>query len=632
MRRYWGYDSFRPLQAEIIDAVLGGADTLALMPTGGGKSITFQVPGLMLPGLTVVVTPLISLMKDQVENLRARDIAAVYIHSGLTLCEARLAMQKAELGKVKFLYVSPERLQNERFVGELKTWNVSLLVVDEAHCISQWGYDFRPSYLEISRLRVYFKNAPVLAVTASATPQVAADICTRLDFRLGWRRFAMSFARPNIYYIVRHDINKAERLMTVMRNTGGTAIVYVRSRAKTGDIARMLSAAGIPAAAYHAGLAPEVKDERQSLWKSGRVRVMVATNAFGMGIDKPDVRVVVHYDLPSSIEEYYQEAGRAGRDGKPSFAVALVSPRDRGVLARRLEDAFPPREYIADVYTRACLFIDLAMGEGYNKVFDFDFERFCTEAKLWPAAARSALRLLEAAGYLEFVEEPDARARVMMTCRREELYEMTLTPIQEELVVYLLRSCPGIFADYVNISETVIASHLSLTADSVYHTLLELTRMHALHYVPRRVQPYLYFPSRRIEGRHVEIPREVYDDRRSRMQERIEAIERFAFADDACRASTILRYFGQEPEADCGTCDVCRDRGRQDVAARAAAAPDAVEALRHLCATRGRIGLREAVRALNLRDEVVADALRRLVDRGELTINPDNTVSPCKHL
>ena len=632
MRRYWGYDSFRPLQAEIIDAVLGGADTLALMPTGGGKSITFQVPGLMLPGLTVVVTPLISLMKDQVENLRARDIAAVYIHSGLTLREARLAMQKAELGKVKFLYVSPERLQNERFVGELKTWNVSLLVVDEAHCISQWGYDFRPSYLEISRLRVYFKNAPVLAVTASATPQVAADICARLDFRPGWRRFAMSFARPNIYYIVRHDVNKAERLMTVMRNTGGTAIVYVRSRAKTGDIARMLSGAGIPAAAYHAGLAPEVKDERQSLWKSGRVRVMVATNAFGMGIDKPDVRVVVHYDLPSSIEEYYQEAGRAGRDGKPSFAVALVSPRDRGVLARRLEDAFPPREYIADVYTRACLFIDLAMGEGYNKVFDFDFERFCTEAKLWPAAARSALRLLEAAGYLEFVEEPDARARVMMTCRREELYEMTLTPIQEELVVYLLRSCPGIFADYVNISETVIASHLSLTADSVYHTMLELTRMHALHYVPRRVQPYLYFPSRRIEGRHVEIPREVYDDRRSRMQERIEAIERFAFADDDCRASTILRYFGQEPEADCGTCDVCRDRGRRDVAARAATAPDAVEALRHLCATRGRIGLREAVRALNLRAEVVADALRRLVDRGELTINPDNTVSPCKHL
>ena len=309
-----------------------------------------------------------------------------------------------------------------------------------------------------------------------------------------------------------------------------------------------------------------------------------------------------------------------------------MSPRDRGVLARRLEDAFPPREYIADVYTRACLFIDLAMGEGFNKVFDFDFERFCAEAKLWPAAARSALRLLEAAGYLEFVEEPDARARVMMTCRREELYEMALTPIQEELVVYLLRSCPGIFADYVNISETVIASHLSLTADDVYHTLLELTRLHALHYVPRRVQPYLYFPSRRIEGRHVEIPREVYDDRRGRMQERIEAIERFAFADDDCRASTILRYFGQEPEADCGTCDVCRGRSRQSAADRVAAVPDAVEALRHLCATRGRIGVREAVRALNLRDEVVADALRRLVDRGELTINPDNTVSPCKHL
>lgn len=629
LKRHWGYEAFRPLQAEIISSVLSGADTLALMPTGGGKSITFQVPGLMLPGLTVVVTPLISLMKDQVDNLRAHDIPAVYVHSGLTRREAGLAMQKAELGKVKFLYLSPERLQNERFVGELKTWQVSLIVVDEAHCISQWGYDFRPSYLSIARLRGYFPKVPVLAVTASATPLVADDICARLDFRPGAQRFRMSFARPNIHYIVRRDVNKPERLLAVLRNTSGAAIVYVRSRKKTAEIARALAAAGISAESYHAGLLPEEKDLRQQRWKDSQVRVMVATNAFGMGIDKPDVRVVVHYDLPSSLEEYYQEAGRAGRDGLTSFAVTIASPRDREVLRRRLEEAFPPRDYIAGVYEKACLFIDLCLGEGQNKVFDFNLEEFCTREKLWPATARSALRLLSLAGYVEYVEDVDAKARVMAVCRRDELYSMELTPAQEQVMVYLLRTCPGIFADYVNITETVIASRLGMTPDDLYHTLLDLTRLHAIHYVPRRQQPYLYFPSRRIETRHISISREIYDVRRARMQERIAAMERLAFADDECRANTILRYFGDTPEADCGTCDVCRAR----LKARRSAAVGLEESICHIVSLRPSIAVRELLSAMNMREEAVVDTLRRLIDRGEIKLNPDQTLTStrCKH-
>lgn len=623
LRRHWGYEAFRPLQADIINSVLDGADTLALMPTGGGKSITFQVPGLMLPGLTVVITPLISLMKDQVDNLRAHDIPAVYIHSGLTRREATLAMQKAELGKVKFLYLSPERLQNERFLGELKTWNVSLIVVDEAHCISQWGYDFRPSYLAIAGLRRYFPTVPVLAVTASATPAVADDIRQRLEFRPGSRSFRMSFARPNIHYIVRRDINKPERLLAVMRNTSGPAIVYVRSRKKTAEIARTLAAAGISAESYHAGLLPEEKDRRQQLWKESRVRVMVATNAFGMGIDKPDVRVVVHYDLPSSLEEYYQEAGRAGRDGLPSYAVTIVAPRDRDILRRRLEEAFPPRDYIAGIYEKACLFIDLCLGEGQNKVFDFNLEEFCIREKLWPATVRSSLRLLSLAGYVEYVEDVDARARVMAVCRRDELYGMTLTDVQERVMVYLLRTCPGLFADYVNITETVIASHLSISPDELYHTLLELTRLHVIHYVPRRQQPYLYFPSRRIQTRYITIPREIYDVRRARMEERIEAMERLAFADDECRANTILRYFGDTPDAPCGTCDVCRGRNKGGNSPAAGLE----ESLRHVVSHRPGIAVRELLKALNMREEAVIPTLRRLIDRGEITLNPDNTLT-----
>lgn len=624
--KHWGYRDFRPLQAEIVDSALSGADTLGLLPTGGGKSITFQVPALMLPGLTIVVTPLISLMKDQVDNLRAHDIPATYIHSGLTRAEVRLGLQKAELGKVKLLYLSPERLQSEQFRQRLKDFDVSMIVVDEAHCISQWGYDFRPSYLNIAALRDIFPSTVMMALTASATPEVVDDICRLLRFRPGFRVFRMSFARPNISYVVRGTENKPERLLTVLRNTRGSAIVYVRSRKRTREIAELLAAEGISADYYHAGLAPEDKDLKQQTWKEGGARVMVATNAFGMGIDKPDVRVVVHYDLPSSIEEYYQEAGRAGRDGEPCFAVVIASARDKATLSRRLAEAFPPREYIAEIYEKACLFIDLALGEGFNQVFDFDFTRFVQQNRLQEAPARAALRLLTLAGYLEFVEDVDARARVMMTAAKHELYALRLEPDQDEVLQYVLRNCSGVFADYVNISETVIASQLQMTPDRVYQAMLGLTRAHALHYIPRRQQPYLYFPSRRIMRKHIELPRGVYDLRRESMSRRIEAMKKLVFDPAACRANVILQYFGEDPDRPCGTCDTCRTSKRPS---SRAGLNEQAELIKQLAATE--IELRELIRHSKLNPERALELIRSLLETGELTLNPQQNKLICKH-
>lgn len=560
LRHHWGHTAFRPLQAEIIDSVLAGTDTLGLLPTGGGKSITFQVPALMLPALTLVVTPLIALMKDQVDNLRAIDVPAACINSGMSHSERRLAMQKAELGRIKLLYLSPEKLASERFMQQLKTLDVSLIVVDEAHCISQWGYDFRPSYLRIAEIRRLFPSAPVLALTASATPEVVDDIRRRLLFRKPSAIFRKSFARPNISYVVRQGDNKPERLLRILRSVPGSGIVYVRSRKRTRELAEALTAAGVSAQFYHAGLAPEEKSLRQQQWKDGAVRVMVATNAFGMGIDKPDVRVVVHYDLPSSIEEYYQEAGRAGRDGLPSFAVVLASPADKASLSRRLSEAFPPKEFIAEVYDRACVFIDLALGEGFNQVFDFNFDQFCREQHLRPTPVRSALQILTRAGYVEFDDDADARARVMVTVTKSELYNLRLGADEDEMLMYLLRNCPGLFADYVQITESVIASELHTTADAVYHSLLALSRARIINYVPRRQTPYLYFPSRRIQSKHVELSPLVYDSMRERMRLRIESMKHFVFDSDECRAGRILHYFGEQTDEECGCCDVCRSR------------------------------------------------------------------------
>lgn len=558
LRRYWGYDSFRPLQEDIISSALDGHDTLALLPTGGGKSLTFQVPAMMLPGLTIVVTPLISLMKDQVDNLRAIGIRAYAMHSGLSRAEMRLATDRCRLGKCRLLYLSPERLQSASFTDQLRTWHVSMIVVDEAHCISQWGYDFRPSYLRIRVLRELFPDAPVLALTASATPVVADDIRKQLGFRPGHNTFAKSFERDNLSYVVRYDPHKERALLRVLKATEGTAIVYVRSRRRCRELADLLSAEGITASYYHAGLAPEDKDERQNLWKSDRVRVMVATNAFGMGIDKADVRTVVHFDLPSSLEEYYQEAGRAGRDGKPSWAVTIAADSDKRTLTRRLNDSYPPKEYITMVYEKMCVYLDIAVGGGYDNIYEFNYNDFCRRFGLQSTLVYSSLKLLTQARYIEFVDEVQTRARAMIIADKRELYSLALDETADNIFTALQREYTGLFADFTHIDEGVIAYRAGATPQQVYETLLLLSRKHILSYVPKRQTPYIYFPTSREETRHVQLPLAVYAERRSAMAARLDAMSRFVFDVTSCRSATMLRYFGETDAPDCGRCDVCR--------------------------------------------------------------------------
>ncbi len=564
LREYWGYDSFRPRQREIIDSVLAGHDTLGLLPTGGGKSLTFQVPALMLDGLTVVITPLISLMKDQVDNLRERGIRAVYLTMGMTRRETRLVYDKCRLGKTRLLYVSPERLRSESFVRELRGWNVSLITVDEAHCISQWGYDFRPSYMRIGELRgLLGPDVPVLALTASATPLVRDDIARQLRFRPDSNVYALSFDRPNLSYVARITQSKTDKLLQVLGATTGTAIVYVRSRKKTREIAELLQGAGISATFYHAGLDPEVKAERQEQWKSGRTRVIVATNAFGMGIDKPDVRTVIHIDLPPSLEEYYQEAGRAGRDGLPSFAVLIATTHDRGLLKRRLNEAFPPVDFVRRVYELVGAFLDVPVGGGYNKVFEFDLARFCRTYGLQERMTRGALALLTQAAYIEFQDEAPTRARLMMLCRRDELYAERLTAEEDAVLMAVLRTYTGLFSEYAFVSESEIARVAQLPEQSIYDIMLSLGRKNILHYIPRKSVPYILYVTGREETRHVCLGPEIYENRRKLMEERLNAVADFAYTTERCRSVVLLEYFGEKDVSDCGRCDICRSRAKR---------------------------------------------------------------------
>ncbi len=561
LKKYWGYDNFRPLQRDIIESVMSGYDTLGLMPTGGGKSITFQVPGMAFEsGLTIVVTPLISLMKDQVDNLKRRGITAVMLNSGMTIRETRLAWERLCNGRARFLYVSPEKLRNAYFLDELRRLPVRLIVVDEAHCISQWGYDFRPSYLKISELRKVHPKAPVLALTATATPLVAEDIMRQLDFSVSSHKFKMSFSRDNISYLVRLSENKFYDIFHILSRTEGCGIVYVRSRRKTREIAEYLTASGISADYYHAGLSYETKAERQNAWQSGIVRVMVATNAFGMGIDKPDVRVVIHADFPPSLEEYYQEAGRAGRDGKKSFAVLLVSKNDKATLRRKLKLSFPEREDIRSIYERACNFMHLAIGEGYERLIEFDFELFCETFHLQRQQVVAAFHLLSQAGYLDYIEETESNSRIMITVEREELYSLRCSKEADRTLQCVLRQYPGLFSDYVKINEGTISRETDLDQETVYNSLLELNRLKILSYVPRRRTPFMFVPTSREESRYVEIKRSIYEERFKIMSDRIEAMIDYAYRDEGCRVSRMLDYFGEENSCDCGRCDICRGK------------------------------------------------------------------------
>ena len=564
LKQYWGYDSFRDLQDEIITSIGEGKDTLGLMPTGGGKSITFQVPALAQEGICIVITPLIALMKDQVQNLRKREIKALAIYSGMTRQEILTALENCIFGNYKFLYISPERLDTEIFRTKLRSMKVSMITVDESHCISQWVYDFRPAYLKIAEIRELLPEVPVLALTATATPEVVTDIQARLKFREG-NVFRMSFERKNLAYIVRKTDNKTKEIPYILQRISGSAIIYVRNRRRTKEITELLMNEGITADFYHAGLDNAVKDLRQKRWQSGEVRVMVATNAFGMGIDKPDVRIVLHLDLPDSPEAYFQEAGRAGRDGEKAYAVILYSKSDKTTLHKRVVDTFPDKEYILNVYEHLQYYYQMAMGDGFQCIREFNLEEFCRKFKYFPVPVDSALKILTQAGYLEYTDEQDNSSRILFTIRRDELYKLReMGKEAEALIQSILRSYTGVFTDYAYISEESLAIRTGLTRQQIYNILVTLTKRRIVDYIPRKKTPYIIYTRERLELRFLHIPPSVYEERKARYEARIKAMEEYVTTENICRSRMLLRYFGEKNEHNCGQCDVCLSKRATD--------------------------------------------------------------------
>ena len=558
LKKYWGYDDFRGIQREIIESIGSGKDTLGLMPTGGGKSITFQVPALCCEGTCIVITPLIALMKDQVQNLRRHGIRAAAIYSGLSREEIVITLENCIFGDIKILYISPERLSSELFRTKLRHMKVSFITVDEAHCISQWGYDFRPSYLQIVDIRKDLPGIPVLALTATATPLVVEDIQSKLSPLTSFNVFKMSFERKNLAYVVRRAADKRDELIHILNSVKGSAIVYARSRRRTKEVSDMLNEAGIRSTYYHAGLDSTVKDERQKNWLDDKIRVMVATNAFGMGIDKPDVRMVLHIDCPDSLEAYFQEAGRAGRDGKKAYAVLLYNDGDHRKLDKRISDTFPEKDYIRKVYEHLAYFYQVGVGSGYHATFEFNIDDFCHKFRHFPIQVDSALKILNRAGYIEYTEEQDNQARVMFTISRNELYRLeNNTSNEEKVITALLRNYGGLFTDYNFIDESFIASQCGMQPNQVYMILKNLSQKHILHFIPQEKTPYVCYLQRREDTEHVHILPSVYEERKEQFQQRIHAMIDYATNDKVCRSRQLLRYFGEEESHDCRQCDVC---------------------------------------------------------------------------
>lgn len=567
LKRYWGYDDFRGVQREIIESIGSGHDTLGLMPTGGGKSVTFQVPALSMEGVCIVITPLIALMKDQVHHLRQRGIIAAAIYSGMHRDDIIRILENCILGTTKLLYVSPERLGSDLFQAKLRHMRVSFITVDEAHCISQWGYDFRPSYLKIADIRHICPDVPVLALTATATPKVVDDICAKLTpnskLSTSFRVFRMSFERKNLTYLVSHATDKQADLIHLLDGMKGSAIVYVRSRRHAREVAEMLTEAGLSATFYHAGLESAVKDQRQRDWQHDRVRIMVATNAFGMGIDKSDVRMVVHYDCPDSIEAYFQEAGRAGRDGQPARAILLYNAADEPKLHKRIRDTFPEKDYIRKVYEHLAYYYQIATGDGYGVTREFNIDDFCHKFKHFPVPVHSSLQILQRAGYIEYLEEQDNQARVKFIVTRDDLYRLRGdTPNEEKVIVALLRNYGGLFADYGFVDESMIAHQCGLKPNDVYQTLKLLSEKHVIQFIPRKQVPYVRYLQRREDSEHVMLPPAVYEERLAQYQERIEAMLHYAKDDSKCRSRQLLEYFGEKNVRDCGMCDVCHNASK----------------------------------------------------------------------
>ena len=564
LQKYWGYPDFRGIQRNIIESIANGRDTLGLMPTGGGKSITFQVPALAQEGVCIVITPLIALMKDQVLHLKERGILADAIYADKSRSEILQTLDNTIFGGVKILYVSPERLASEMFQTKLRHIHVSFITVDEAHCISQWGYDFRPSYLQIADIREMKPGVPILALTATATPEVVEDIQEKLHFSEK-NVFKMSFERKNLAYVVREAEDKQSEMIHILQSVGGSAIIYVRSRKRTKEMAQLLSQQGITATFYHAGLDPDVKDQRQKAWQKDEVRVMCATNAFGMGIDKPDVRMVIHIDCPDSLEAYFQEAGRAGRDGQKSYAVLLYNKHDELKLSKRVEDTFPQKELIQDIYEHLAYFYQIGVGSGQGKTFEFDIEKFCIIYKYFPTKVDAALRILERSGYLHYEDNPDGKARVMFLLGRNDLYLLDqLSPSQDAVVTALLRSYGSLFVDLTYIDEALIARQAELTIQQVYFALKSLAARHIIKFIPRRKIPFITYTRDRVDGDKVVIPKEVWESRREQYEKRIKSMIHYAKNDEECRSRQLLAYFGEENDSECKQCDVCLANREED--------------------------------------------------------------------
>lgn len=563
LKQYWGYDHFRTLQEEVILSVLAGKDTLVLMPTGGGKSITYQVPGLARAGVCLVVTPLIALMKDQVEELKKRGIVAEAVYTGMPRESVESAVNKTIAGKVKFLYVSPERLASRHFRERLKQMPVSILAVDEAHCISQWGYDFRPSYLQIAEVRTFFPEVPVLALTATATPEVVTDIQEKLKFSAP-HVLSKSFRRENISYVVRKANDKLGELLHILSSLQASAIVYVRKRATTEELAKFLTGKGIQADFYHAGLTSLQREKKQEEWKNGNTPVIVATNAFGMGIDKPDVRIVVHFDIPDSLEAYYQEAGRAGRDGKRAYAVLLYNEATLTALKKRITQGFPEKKYIREVYQDLGNFFSLEEGDGTGLAFEFDADTFVRAFKLDYVRVLSAIEVLQVAGYLECTTDVHARSQVSFLVLRDQLYKIELKDtLAERLVEFMLRNYSGVFVQYAYIDEKYAAEHLGVTREMVYQTLLSLAKRRIVSYIPGNDRPYIVYHQPRVPASYLHIGKEAYEDRKASYAKKIERMAGYIETENSCRQLYLMEYFGQKEKQVCGVCDYCLGRKKR---------------------------------------------------------------------
>ncbi len=562
LKQYWGYDDFRPVQLDIISSIGSGKDTLGLMPTGGGKSLTFQVPAMALDGVCIVVTPLIALMKDQVSNLRKRGITAKAIFSGLTRDEINVALDNCILGGCKFLYVSPERLMTELFLIKYKQMKVCMIAVDEAHCISQWGYDFRPSYKNIAEIRLMKPDVPVLALTATATPAVIEDIMHSLSFAKP-NVFRKSFARPNLAYMVKKCENKEEALVSMLNRVPGTAIVYVSSRKRTWETASFLNKQGIPTGFYHAGMTNKDKDAVQSDWQKNIARVIVCTNAFGMGIDKPDVRLVVHLDVPESIEAYFQEAGRAGRDGNKAYAVLLWSGNDAAKLRRKVTTKYPPEEDIIRIYNSLCNSQTIGLGSGEGCICEFDINNFCTTFHYSSIMVNSAFKLLTASGYINYQEDIDLQSRLIFIVERGELYNIQIAyPDLDVVIKALLRTYTGVFTEYAVVNEDYLAEMCQMTHQDIYEKLQALARLKVLIYNPQKHTTLVTFTRERVREDDLVLPRSVYYDRIEDSRNRAEAMISYGEDENTCRSVKLLEYFGEMQSYLCGVCDTCLEKIR----------------------------------------------------------------------